>query len=306
MTYCFAFKVNPDGIGVISDMRLSIGESIEDLTVADDYYQKVFNPTSHSFVAIAGTISHIKKVLSGLDSVMKAVPPSQWYEQFTKSLRERYGELISEGYFSDSNSPDVALIYGDLYKRHGGMRTRISKFVFTSENGKPTILCTPPAHKRPVSIGWSSKGQELLEGYAYEAANEFASRPAKVKIVSRGELKRKLGSHAPESNDAIGIEFDTSGVRDFTCLKEFRRVYNELNNTGSQAVWISPVSMLASATLCGIQNGMQHARLAKMEGHECVGNNWNIAIVTSRHGFHIVTHEEKDKIQQFIQQNSYP
>jgi len=243
-------------------------------------------------------------MLDGVEKDLKDFPPHRWYDEFLQCLRKNYGALIANGVFSISNPPDIGLIYGDLYHKHGGTRSRLSRITFTFQGGKPKIEVTRSSSKTPVSIGWTDDGQRHLNKFASDAACELASRTAKIRDVHTDELKNILGARAPRTKDVVSIEIDTTGERDWTYIKEQRKIYNKLSKTSDNVKWLSPVYMIGSAALSGIQDGMQLARQMKMLGADCVGDNWNLAIVTMRYGFHIGTTEEMDKLWNYILDNS--
>ena len=68
MTYCYAFNISPDGIGIIADTRLSRVTKFGDVEYEQTSYQKIYCPTDNSFIAFAGTVSQLAKQLDGLSN----------------------------------------------------------------------------------------------------------------------------------------------------------------------------------------------------------------------------------------------
>lgn len=84
MTYCFAFKLSPDGIGLVADQRISIVSSLGELTIENDSSLKIYKVHETGMIAVAGNISQLRYVLSGLSEQIGRFLTSRRFDYFTR------------------------------------------------------------------------------------------------------------------------------------------------------------------------------------------------------------------------------
>lgn len=288
MTYCFAFKASPDGLGVISDTRLTSVNNLGELAAERAPFQKVYNPTSHSFIVVAGTLCHLRAILKGNSNSLRCEKPNKRYDLFLKLIKARYLDLFKSGFFSVNNVPDAEVIYGDCFRRRSKTTCRLLKIKFTIRNGQPAMGLGHGKQLEWSAIGWTPEGRRFLSDAATDALRELASRNAKIQQISNSDLEEFLGDNAPNKEASpVAFKLDTSRKRDSSFLPVLRNYCNQAANQYQDMKWFTPIFFLSLAPYSAIVSRMQQARNIGIPLHESVGDLWCLATVSHRYGFQI-------------------
>lgn len=280
MTYIYAFNLEPDGTGVVSDTRLTYGSSPSDLRVDTEQVAKVYQVGRLAFIAVAGRIDHVAKILEGLVGALKRVPASSWYDTFVTHCDERLAVCIQDQVFSASNPPEFQLIYSDLRHKRGRSRCRLIRIEPRLFNGQLRNARTVAKMGEYVAIGWSEEGRRALNHVASDSLAEIEGRGLEITEPTRQEIQA-LGHHPPDSK---GIQLDSRGPRDGSFRETLRKYSAGKFLKGEHIVAFEPVLLYGGVAKAAIASKTEELRLIGLEGVECVGTQWTISTLTLRHG----------------------
>ncbi len=292
MTYCYVFNLSPDGIGVISDTRLSSVTTFGDVNYDMAAYQKIYCPAKNTFITFAGMLDHISELLKGLGSYLSTVDARSKFNAFERFVKKRYGELWGCGYFNIQNLPNIALIYGDIRQHRGKAKCRVLKLEFGFHQNKPSIWYNTYNKRQSTAIGWSKEGRKRLNYTAGASLAELESRSLLISAPEKQLLEKLSKIHGSIQENAYVAHMSTSGKRDGSFRTTLRKHCNDLPKLAPQVMRYNPVMIFSGAAQKAIKSEMDNLRREMLEGHETVSDTWALGNLTLRDGFRVSSDEE--------------
>ena len=293
MTYSYAFNLCPDGIGIISDTRLSWVTKFGDVGYDDTAYQKIYCPAPNTFIAVAGDTEQLSALLEGVGDRLSNTDQRLRFNCFQDFSKEKYGELWASGYFTAQNLPCIALLYGDIRRHRGKIKCRLLRHEFGTRNLKPAIFHkTYNEAKKSTAIGWSKEGRKKLNNAAVEAMAELDSRSLTISPPSQSILEKFIQNHGPIPQNASVYFMSTKGKRDSSFRAILRKHVNSAMAEQPHLMRYDPVLIFAGAAQKAIEMRMNDLRKEMLEMHETVADTWTIATLTMKDGFRVFSDAE--------------
>lgn len=281
MTYLYAFNAEPDGIGVISDTRLTLVSTLGQLRVAPDQVAKVSPLGQRAFVGIAGTIDHAASILDGLAYVLRSSNDSQWHELFVRHCEARLAAYLADGTYSERHPPEVQLIYGDIRHKRGRTKCRLIRLETSNVNGGIKLVRKTATEGQYLAIGWSQEGRRELNAAASDALAEIEGRGLNVSRLPANEIDQ-IYQHPGEGR---GVKLDSSGPRIGNFRSQLRKYSARTFLRNSNVLAVEPVLLYCGIAQAAIEAKAEELRCREVEGINTVGHQWTPASLTLRHGF---------------------
>lgn len=288
MTYLYAFNAEPDGIGIISDTRLTHVNTLGELRVAPDQVAKVYCLGRRAFVGIAGTIGHVASILDGVVHILRAADDSKVYELFVHHCEARLAACLADGTFSVEHPPEVQLIYSDIRHKRGTIKCRLIRLEIVNADGNLKMHRTTATKGQYVAIGWSQEGRSELNAVASDALAEVEGRGLEISGLRADEII-KLGLHTPADQ---AFRLDSSGPRIGNFRSQLRKYAARMFLRNCNALAPEPVLMYCGIAQAAIEAKAYELRHRELDGIETVGEQWTPASLTLRHGFRIFNNGE--------------
>ncbi|GAB3462749.1 hypothetical protein GCM10027321_24680 [Massilia terrae] len=296
MTYCFAFSLNPDGLAVISDTRVTTSTRIY------DGQQKVFFPTPYSFVAVAGNVANLEAMLTGISERLMSVHERDRMDQLIRFLDRRCEQLPSlRGLTEQSLQREgFAIIYGDTRRHRSGSRARLVRLELRA-NGEGTAYLdrhVPPRDLGWVAIGTAPGTRAFLGNTAAYNLGRLEQRGLVIRVQPStftpppdtpiySDLTAR-GVRRPHERQALIL--DSSGPRDGTFRKVLRQHYREQLQSGNRVHQLSPLVAFATAAKDAIAEQVAEFKtgpgLPDVDG---ISDTWCIATISNPEGAQLYT-----------------
>jgi hypothetical protein len=302
MTYCFAFSLNPDGLAVISDTRVTTS------TRAYDGQQKVFFPTPYSFLAIAGKLANIESMLAGVSAAILEVHESQRLDQVVRFLDRRCRELPSLKDLTEQSldREGFAIIYGDTRRHRSGNRARLIRLELrVSSEGAPYLHREVPPNLGWVAIGTAPATRRFIGNTAADSLGSLEQRGLRIRplpstytppygtpiitdLTVRGKQRLK---------ERQALQLDSSGPRDGTFRKVLREHYRQQLKAGNPIHQLSPLVVFAAAARDAIAGQVAEFKsgpgIPDVAG---ISDAWCIATISNPEGAQLYTDRDSGSI----------
>ncbi len=285
MTYCYVFNAEPDGVGIITDTRLSSITTFGEVDVDPEDYLKVYSPTKRAAIIISGNIRNLKNILQGVEAIFFEKKESKWFDSFIEKCTDNYLSCCDEGVFSSDILPQVQIIYADIRHRKGSTKCRMVRLEFYFENGEPKIARRYAMTGQYLSIGWSPEGRHELNESASYALCELDSRSLIIRKATKDEIKSIEKVNGKLKNNSVLSVMDSSGDKDGTFLKKLRKYCKKLPRFSQTTMHYDPVMVFSAAAVNSIEIRMDELRKKSLQYHETVGNTFVISTLTQKQGF---------------------
>ena len=293
MTYCYVFNSEPDGIGIVTDTRLSILTRFGEIDIIPEDYLKVYSFTNRSAIILSGKIEHIRIILEGAAETLRITNESKWYDSFIQHCSQKYSYSCQQGIFAENSLPEIQLIYADIRHRRGSTKCRMVRLEFEYSRNKPKIRRRTALSGEYLSIGWTPQGRRELNVAASNVLYEIESRNLIVRNLSDDEKNNFEGIHGKLSGNAHTCVLDSSGVKDGAFRKTLRKYCkNSPSIIPGSKMHYEPVMIYAAAASKAISERMVELRRLSAQHHQSVGDKFIISTITQKQGLKLYNGEQ--------------
>jgi len=290
MTYCFAFKLSPDGVGVIADQRISMVNSLKEITVIDDSTLKIYKVHEYGMIAIAGNISQLEFVLEGLGDKIEKCLNRNRFDYFISHCQAKFNKLLKSGLITTGKSSLLSVIYADARRRHSKNCYRLVAIDFDFDGNSLTISYRPNNKETFVDIGWFPSGRQLLSNAAMQAIDELESRCGNFTLEQDKEMESLLDKIPKEIRQNMMFSFrcNSDGPPDSTYRRELRKFINQHKRTFNHPLFqFGPIMDFTASAERAIVHEVEKLRFHRAPLIDSIGARWCHATLTAQRGVFI-------------------
>ncbi|TWA66979.1 hypothetical protein FBZ85_1462 [Azospirillum brasilense] len=284
MTFCFAFIAPGDGIGIISDTRVTWRTAYGDWEIGADKVQKVWNPNRQCFFAMAGSKTLLSALLSGISDLFTSMPDRGWYQSVQNELPKRYLNLLKDSEFRTSEH-NAQIIYGSVRHKRSSQIFNLSDYHFSYKDGA-SYLGHNFGKVDHVAIGATREIRKRLTEAAILNMQELYSRKGNIKILE-GHEKEELAAKLKIEGDATFMIMDTRPGAGAPFPRMMRSMGQELFGQWPAAIKPTGAFLIGTAALKAIEQEMEQIRLEGQPYSETIGTDWQLSVLNLKDGFTI-------------------
>jgi hypothetical protein len=292
MTYCFAFKLGPDGVGVIADQRITSVSNYDGLTIENDSTLKIYKIHDHGLIAIAGNEKGLSLLLVDLPEQIGRLLTSQRFDFFITYCKESYRKLVMSGAIHAGQRGSVSVIYADGRRHHSKNKYRLVAIELDFDGVNIDVSYRPQNGESFVDIGWFPQGRKLLSDAAMKAIHELEGRSSNYELLPGNNLHASLTEMGLPSdickNTQIAYKVNSAGTRDSSFRKEgrdFLHTHKELLKHPN--FQLGPLFEYSAAAESAILCEVARLRFHQASYIESIGTSWTLATLTVQRGVFI-------------------
>lgn len=295
MTFCFAFSLNPDGLAIVSDTRITTSTKVY------DGQQKVFFPTPSSFIAVAGNVANLEAVLSGVSEYAVKAHEAVRMDEVIRFLERRCRQLphltglTAEGLETNG----FAIIYGDTRRHRSGSRSRLIRLELrVNGEGTPYLDRLVPPNLGWVAIGTTASTRRFLGKTAAHSLDQLEQRslvirpqqgsfmpPPGTPVYSSLTIRGARGQHERQA-----VLLDSTGRPDGTFRKVLRQHYRQELAAGNAVHQLSPLTVFATTAKDAISRHVAIFRSSPGPSDvDGISDTWCIATISNPQGAQLYT-----------------